>query len=330
MTEPLVLGIDGGGTSTVALLASAATGEVLGRGHAGPSNIQAVGVEAALAALDEAIDSAFRSANIGRCTVGAACLGLAGIDRDEGLDVIGTWAERVGLSASLQIANDATLLLAAGTPDGWGLAVIAGTGSIAFVKTPSGELGRCGGWGYLMGDEGSAYRIAVQGLRAACRAFDGIGPATTLTERFVEAMKLNGVPDLIPAVYRGAWDRAAIAGLAPLVLAASEEGDGLASAIVLEEATELARTATGAVKANGLPIGGLPIALAGGVLTLNAAFRMLFLDALAECGIVPGAVELVTEPAHGAVVLARQMVDSGSRRADPCQGAGESTNRSHR
>ncbi len=306
MTIPLVLGIDGGGTNTVALLAAAATGEVIGRGTGGPSNIQAVGVESALAALDDAIDAAFRAANLGRCRVGAACLGLAGIDRDEGMDVIGAWAAWVGLSEHLQIANDATLLLAAGTPDGWGLAVIAGTGSIAFVKTPTGELGRCGGWGYLMGDEGSAYCIAVRGLRAACRAFDGVGPATVLAERFVGAMKLNGVPDLIPAVYRGTWDRAAIAGLAPHVLAASEMGDPVAVGIVRDEAVELARTAAGAVKSNGLPTADLPVALAGGVLTLNAPFRKLFLDALGECGIAPGAVSIVTEPALGAVVLARQ------------------------
>jgi len=307
MTEPLVIGIDGGGTSTVALLASAATGEVLGRGLVGPSNIQAVGVAAALAALDGAIDAAFLDAKIERCEVSAACLGLAGIDRDEGLDVIRAWADRVTLARSVRVANDATLLLAAGTPDGWGLAVIAGTGSIAFVKTPAGELGRCGGWGYLMGDEGSAYRIAVRGLRAACRAFDGVGSSTVLGGRFVEAMELNGVPDLIPAVYRGTWDRAAIAGLAPLVLAASEGGDGVAGGIVREEAVELARTAAGAVSAHGLPRTDLPVALAGGVLTRNAPFRELFLGALRDCGISRGVVEIVTEPALGAVVLARQM-----------------------
>ena len=302
----LVLGIDGGGTGTVALLADAGTGAILGRGEGGPSNIQGVGVEAALQSLDEAIERAFAAADRPRSTVAAVCLGLAGIDRQEGLEIIHGWAARVALADTVLVANDATLLLAAGTPAGWGLAVIAGTGSIAFVKTPTGELGRCGGWGYLMGDEGSAYRIAVQGLRAACRAFDGIGPATSLTIGFVEAMNLNEPPDFIPAVYRGAWDRAAIAGLAPLVLEAAERGDLIAGHIVREEATELARTAAGAVKANGLPTIDLPVALAGGVITLNENYRRLFLEALAVCGIVPATVELVTDPALGAVVLARR------------------------
>jgi len=259
-----------------------------------------------LQSLDAAIDRAFASANRPRCTVAAVCLGLAGIDRQEGLEIIRGWAARVALADNVLVANDATLLLAAGTADGWGLAVIAGTGSIAFVKTPTGELGRCGGWGYLIGDEGSAYRIAVQGLRAACRAFDGIGTATSLTTGFVEAMNLNEPPDFIPAVYRGTWDRAALAGLAPLVLEAAERGDFIAGQIVREEATELARTAAGAVRANALPTTNLPVALAGGVITLNENYRRLFLEALAECGIAPASVELVTDPALGAVVLARR------------------------
>ena len=306
MSDLRVIGIDGGGTGTVALLADAETGAILGRGESGPSNIQGVGVEAALKSLDDAIDNAFEAAGIPRSTVSAVCLGLAGIDRQEGLDVIHGWAARVALADKVLVANDATLLLAAGTPDGWGLAVIAGTGSIAFVKTPSGELGRCGGWGYLMGDEGSAYRIAVQGLRAACRAFDRVDPPTALVDRFVTAMNLSEAPDLIPAVYRGTWDRAAIAGLAPLVLIAAEQGDAVAMQIVREEATELARTAAGAVKANGLLREQLPIALAGGVLTLSESYRRIFLSALADYGIVPGSMKLVTDPALGAVVLARR------------------------
>ena len=306
MSDLRVIGIDGGGTGTVALLADAVTGAILGRGESGPSNIQGVGVEAALKSLDDAIDNAFEAAGIPRSTVSAVCLGLAGIDRQEGLDVIHGWAARVALADKVLVANDATLLLAAGTPDGWGLAVIAGTGSIAFVKTPSGELGRCGGWGYLMGDEGSAYRIAVQGLRAACRAFDRVDPPTALVDRFVTAMNLSEAPDLIPAVYRGTWDRAAIAGLAPLVLIAAEQGDAVAMQIVREEATELARTAAGAVKANGLLREQLPIALAGGVLTLSESYRRIFLSALADYGIVPGSMKLVTDPALGAVVLAQR------------------------
>ena len=305
LRSDLVLGIDGGGTTTICLLAERATGKVLGRGVGGPSNIQAVGVDGGTRALDDSIDRAFQAAALPRAKVGSICLGLAGVDRQEGLDIIHGWAERGSVADRVSVSNDATLLLAAGTPDGWGLAVIAGTGSIAFVKTRDGALGRCGGWGYLLGDEGSAYMLAVMALRAACRSFDGISPPTKLVDGFVKRMSLSVAPDLIPAVYRGPWDRSAIASMAPLVLELAEAGDELAAEIVKTQARELALTAAGAVSANGLQKTGVPVALAGGVLTNSALYRRHFMDGLRDSGIIPGAVQLVTEPAVGAVVLAR-------------------------
>lgn len=308
----LVLGIDGGGTHTAAILARVATGEVLGRGTGGPSNIQSVGVSAAMKGLDQAVDRAFAAAGAGRATVAAACLGLAGVDRDEGIDVIRGWAEWVGLAAEVSVANDATLLLAAGTPAGWGLAVVCGTGSIAFVRTPAGEVGRCGGWGYVLGDEGSGYRLALAGLQAVCRGFDGCAPATGLTAKFLQRMGLTAVPDLIPAVYRGPWDRAAIAGLAPLVLDAADAGDAVATAIVRREAADLAVTAATAVANIGLPVAGVPLALTGGVILRSDPYRAAFLESLRDRGVTPDPVGLVPDPGVGAVVLARRAARAGT------------------
>jgi N-acetylmuramic acid 6-phosphate etherase len=306
----LVLGFDGGGTQTTVLLAEIATGTILGRGVGGASNIQAVGVENGLKALDDGVDRAFAAAGIPRSTVTAACLGLAGIDRQEGLDVIHGWAGRVALAETVRVANDATLLLAAGTPEGWGLAVIAGTGSIAFVRTQSGTVGRCGGWGHLLGDEGSAYRIAVNALMSACRAADGVGPPTDLLNAFPKAMNLPGPPDLIPAVYRGGWDRTAIAGLCPIVLSLAADGDDVAAEILASEAWDLANTAAGAVRNHGLPTDGVPIALAGGVLLKSEQYRLMVLKNLRSLGVQPGPVALVEDPAIGAVTLACQAARS--------------------
>ena len=299
----LLLGIDGGGTSTICILADS-TGKPLGRGVAGPSNIQAVGVDAGLLALDDCIARAFQIAGLPRATVGSICLGLAGVDRQEGLDVINGWAGRSRVADRVRVANDATLLLAAGTPEGWGLAVIAGTGSIAFTQTPDGTPGRCGGGGYLLGDEGSAYSLALCALRAACRSHDGVLPPTALVDLLVKKMNLGGPPDFIPAVYRGAWDRSAIAGLAPLVLECAEAGDALAKQIVTEQATELGRTAAQAVKAAGLHTQPVPVALAGGVLVNSTSYRETLLATLRDNGVSVGVVQLVPEPVLGAVVLA--------------------------
>jgi len=304
----LVIGVDGGATHTAALLADAATGAVVGRGESGPSNIQAAGVDAALRELDAAVVGAFAAAGLARATVAAACLGLAGVDRSEGLDLIRSWADSVALADQLSVANDATLLFAAGTPEGWGLAVIAGTGSIAFTLDRAGRDGRAGGWGYLLGDEGSAWQVGLGGLRAACRAADGAGPPTRLLADFLARLGTADPRDIIPAVYRGAWDRAAIAGLAPVVLEAAERGDDVAHKLVVREVTELARTAVAAVDAGRLSRLGLPVALAGGLVVGNAFYRMLFLESLRGFGVHPGSFEPVADPAVGAVALARKLV----------------------
>ena len=304
----LVIGIDGGASNTVALLAEAASGRVLGRGSGGPSNIQAVGESAALRELNLAVGAAFKAAGLPRGSVAAAALGLAGIDLD-GTDVIRGWASLVNLAPKLSVANDATLLFAAGTPDGWGLAVIAGTGSIAFTLDPHGKTARAGGWGYLMGDEGSAFRLGLLGLRAACRAADNIGPPTKLLPALLAKLGTKDPRDFIPAVYRGKWDKAAIAGLAPVVLELATADDA-AQSIFETETLELARTAAGAVANGGLPRDGLPVALTGGLVLRSEAFRERFLANLRTCGVNPGPVGLVEDPALGAVVMARKLITS--------------------
>ncbi len=307
-SQSIVIGIDGGASHTAAVLADLRTGAPLGRGEGGPSNIQAVGVAAALRELNAAVAGAFKAAQLPRKPVAAAALGLAGVDRTEGLDVIRGWAELVHLSDKLTVANDATLLFAAGTPDGWGLAVVGGTGSIAFTLDAHGNDARAGGWGYLMGDEGSAFRLGLLGLRAACRAADNVGERTALLPAFLAALGSTDPREFIPAVYRGKWDKAAIAALAPVVLVAASSGDSIATAIFEQEAHELARTAAGAVAAGGLSRDGVPVALAGGLLLESELYRDRFLRELRACGVTPGPVGLVDDPVVGAVVLARKMV----------------------
>jgi len=304
--SPLVIGIDGGATSTVALLAEASSGRVIGRGFGGPSNIQAVGEELALRELDAAVNSAFEAAGIAYRRVAAAALGLAGIDLD-GVEVIRAWADRGELAEKLSVANDATLLFAAGTPDGWGLAIVAGTGSIAFTLDPHGNEARAGGWGYLMGDEGSAFRLGLLALRAACRAADGIGPPTALLPALLAKLGAHDPREFIPAVYRGAWDKAAIAGLAPIVLDLAAT-DATAEAIFAEQTFELARTAAGAIANGKLPTNGVPIALTGGIILRSEAFRERFLHDLRNHGIRTGPIGLVHDPALGAIVLARKLL----------------------
>jgi N-acetylglucosamine kinase-like BadF-type ATPase len=275
---------------------------VIGRGEAGPSNQRAVGVAAALTALDAAANSAFAAAGRARRTVRAACLGLAGAGRPDDQQVIRDWAARVQLAATVDVVADAALLPAAGTPDGWGVAVVAGTGSMAFARSPDGRTARAGGWGALMGDEGSGYAIAAAGLRAVARSADGRGPATTLTDLFLAILGITRPEELIAAVAHSS-DRAAVAALAPVVLEAAAAGDAIADEIVRGAASELAVAAAAAARQ--LALGpAVPVALAGGLLLESADYRRRFLAALVECGLTADPVAVVAEPAEGAVRLA--------------------------
>jgi N-acetylmuramic acid 6-phosphate etherase len=300
-TDPtLILGIDGGGTHTTALLACG--GEVIGRGEAGPSNLRAVGETRALAALDQAVAHAFTAAERDRVCVGRACLGLAGAGRSEERERIEAWAWRVRLAGQVEVVTDAALLLAAGTPEGWGLAVVAGTGSIAWGRNRDGREERAGGWGYLLGDEGSGYAIAVAALQAVVEAADGSGPQTDLTDLLLARLGLNDVRALVPAVYGGSLDRPALAALAALVVEAAER-DPVAASVVEQQAGRLARTALAAARKLRLE-GEVPLALAGGLVVGSERYRERFLAALRQGGVTPAPVTLVREPAVGAVRLA--------------------------
>jgi N-acetylglucosamine kinase-like BadF-type ATPase len=307
LTE-LVIGIDGGGSQTVALLAEAATGKVVGHGTSGPSNIQSVGVERATQALNEAVAAAFAAAKMSRGTVAATALGMAGVDHPDAVAVVRGIAESLSLARRIEVVIDALLLLEAGTPDGWGLAVIAGTGSIAFGRTQDGRFDRSGGWGYLLGDEGSAYALGLGGARAVARASDGCAQPTVLTQKILSFMGLREPLEMIDAVYRGSWDRARLATIAPIVLTAAEEGDSVADQIVESEASELARTAAGAARKLGLPADRLPLAITGGVILNSLHYRERFLAAVRSLGIQSEPVTPVEEPAEGAIRIARRLV----------------------
>ena len=230
-----LLGVDGGGTSTEAWLAEPGC-RVLGRGTAGPSNAKAVGLEAARRALDAAIRAAFDDAGLTPAPVDVACLGLAGFDRPDDRKILAGWADEARWADRLVLVNDGDLVVAAGTPEGWGVGVIAGTGSIAVGRAPDGRTARAGGWGHLIGDEGSAYGVVLDALRLVARRADGRDPRPPgrdpLTERLCAALGVAEASQIVTTIYAPDFDRARIASLAPEVLAACAEApeDGRAAA----------------------------------------------------------------------------------------------------
>ncbi|WP_165219880.1 N-acetylglucosamine kinase [Aquisphaera insulae] len=309
--ERLLLGVDGGGTSTVALVGRG-DGTILGRGLAGPSNAKAVGVERAHAALAQAIAAAFADAGLVPRAAAAACLGLAGFDRPEDRQLLGEWSGSAGWADELVLGNDGDLVVAAGTPHGAGVGVIAGTGSIAVARGPDGRGSRSGGWGPLMGDEGSGYAVALAALRRIARRADGREPAAIrpdpLTRAVCEALSISGPESLVRTVYAPGFDRPRIAGLAPAILAAAQFDPAIGDEILRPAGLELARMARAAAQVLGWTHGPLDLALAGGFLLSASVVRDALLEDLRAQGYEPAAT-LVPEPAVGALVLARRRLE---------------------
>ena len=305
-TNTLVLGIDGGGTKILAWLA-AKDGDPapVGVGLGGPGNFQAVGVEAALANLDAAVDAAFADAAVEPGPVAAAVLGLAGSSRETNRKILADWAAGRQLAQRFRVVSDALPIIAAGSPDGWGLGLISGTGSFCFGQTADGRSARSGGWGYLFGDEGSAYAMAVAGLRAAVKAADGRGPQTLLLQNFLKHLELAVPDDLVLSVYARAGDRAKIASLAQVVTEAAAAGDAVAQAIVDDGARELAVMVQAVARTLNLHSADFPLALTGGVLCANTALRSILKIHLRQLGLAANPIHIVEQPVAGAVKLAQ-------------------------
>lgn len=305
MTDVLVIGIDAGGSKTRALVA-APTGEILGWGEAGPANYQAIGHEAAFSALDAAVKAALNSAQSGIEQVLAVCLGAAGMDRPEDFAVFQGWAAHAFSDARARLVNDARLVLAAGTPDGWGLVIISGTGSIAYGMTQQGTVVRSGGWGYLLGDEGSGYDIGLQALRAITRASDGRGKPTAIQAAILKEWGLTKPQELVRRVYAG-LPRAQIARLSVIVERCADEGDTKALEILSNAGFELAAAAAAVVTRMGVA-GPVPAAFTGGVLVRGTRVREALMSAAQAQDLRLEPVVLVTDPAHGAVRLAIELL----------------------
>lgn len=298
-TAPYVLGIDAGGTKTVCLLADA-TGRILGEARAGGANLASVGEVEVEKVLHEVMERALGDRLVRPAVI---CLGIAGVDRPNDAAVIRRLMRRIGASAKVLIANDALIALVAGIAHEPGVVIIAGTGSIAYGRNARDEAARAGGWGYVLGDEGSGYWIGRQALRAVVRHADGRGRPTALTPHVLAHFGVERAQELVYAIYHRNLRPSAIAAVTRAVQQAADEGDEVALSILAVGARELAGCAASVVRQLDLAATPFTFVLAGGTLSLprlSADLKPLLLDLAPQATIV----RLEREPAWGAVTLA--------------------------
>jgi N-acetylglucosamine kinase-like BadF-type ATPase len=306
----LLLAVDGGGTKTQALVTDL-QGKVLARGLGPGSNVHNVGFDQSCKAVTTAIEGALlqvlglRSAGGGQswrgAPIAAACFGLAGVDAPEDEAEIARWVRQQTIAERFLVVNDAELVLAGGTPEGWGVALISGTGSVCLGRAADGRSLRVGGWGPLMSDEGSGYEIASEALRAVARSVDGREQAPALVSAVVRHWSLPDPAALIRFVHAPSTTAAEIAGLAPVVVEQAQHGDAVARGILERAARELAGQVMTVIER--LKLSRPPLALAGGM--LRGALREAVVR---EIGAQIASVTYVADPPLGAVVLARRLL----------------------
>jgi glucosamine kinase len=303
-----VIGIDAGGTKTVCYLADAG-GRIVGEARGGGANLQAIGELGVEKVLYDVMESAIGDRDV---TPSAICLGIAGVDRASDAQTVRTIMRRIGYKSRVLVVNDALVALEAGAPQKPGVVVVSGTGSIAYGRNARWEAARAGGWGYVLGDEGSGYWIGRAALRAVLREADHRGPQTRLTPLLLKYFGIVQAQELLHEVYHHGLKPSAIGALSASVYEAFQEGDAPAIGILRAAANEL--EASGLTVARRLGLLGTPVdfVLAGGIFVAVPWLREELERRLPVA--VPGsrATLLECEPAAGAVALALQEAGGGA------------------
>jgi N-acetylglucosamine kinase-like BadF-type ATPase len=304
-----VIGIDAGGTKTVCLLADH-EGTVVSRAKGTGANLQAVGELQVEKVIHEVMEEAIGAREI---VPAAICLGIAGVDRQDDRVVIRGIMKRIGLKARVVIVNDALVALEAGVPDEPGVVIISGTGSIAYGRNAEGEAARSGGWGHVLGDEGSGYWIGRAALRAVLRAADHRASETVLTSMLLEHFNVAQPQALLHEVYHHNAKPAAIGALAGCVQRAFSEGDQAAAAILRGAANELEGAALSVARRLALLDETFTFVLSGGIFRAVPWLAEELERRLSAAAARSATKLLEREPAEGAVRLAIQEARGGAR-----------------
>jgi N-acetylglucosamine kinase len=302
-----VLGIDVGGSKTVCLLADE-LGSILTDVRGPGANLQAAGE----LEVEKIVHRVMEEALVNRERPAAVCVGIAGVDRDDDARVVSSIMHRISHGSRVVVVNDALIALVAAAGESPGIVVVAGTGSIAYGRNARGVAARAGGWGHMIGDEGSGYWIGRQALAAAVREVDGRGPRTALTE---DVLAHFGVPDaagLVSIVYNREVPRANVATLGPIVQRARDRGDAVAAQILEHAADELSLAAASVAARLQMRGEAFPFVLAGSMFRVVPSLGEGLRRRLVEVAPRADVNLLEVEPAQGAVALALAELRGGA------------------
>lgn len=292
-----VAGIDGGGTKT-RVCCRDLEGKELGSRLFGAFNLNSIGAEKFNVLLKEITDYLN---SVGECA--AVCIGSAGISNVALFSGVKAAMEEAGI-ANWKLVGDNVIALSGAMDGGAGIIIIAGTGSICFGKGVNGEEARAGGWGHLIGDEGSGYALGRDALVAVAGEWDGYGEKTVLTELLASELALDTQRKIISYAYGG--DKSVIAALSPLVEKAASTGDKVACRIIDDNAEKLS-VLVGAV-AKQLKLEKTEAAMLGGMLENDTMLRRAFVAAMNGNYPDIDCISPKKDACTGAVMMAEKML----------------------
>lgn len=241
-SAPLLVGVDGGNTKSIAVVCDG-EGKILGVGRGGSTNWEGLGLERAAQALTQIMEQALAMAGGRREQVCRAHMGLAGLDWPDDQPRLRGALAQAGWRGEMTLENDSFLTVRAGSPEGHGIGVTAGTGICSAILRPDGEKYFYGGFT----DLGGGYDTSSQALHAVVRAEDGRGRATALTQAVLEATGHASVRELVYDIHRGRKQIPAVA-LNVALFATARKGDPVAVEIVIRFGRELALCATNLIR----------------------------------------------------------------------------------
>jgi len=300
----LVLGVDGGGSKTHALVADE-RGETLGFASSGPSNWEDAGLDGARVALEVAITGALADAATRPGDLAASAFGLAGLDWDDDRPMLAALVAPLRLGGARKLDNDSFIALRAGTSQPYGVVVIAGTGTVVAGRDPAGRSFRTLGLDPMYGDFGSATDVAEEAVHAVADAYTGRGPATTLSELLPALAGCASPVELLRRLSRGAIP---LPPAAPLLLREAAAGDPACRAIVVRVGAALGESAAVVARRLGLHHQAFEMVMAGGL--FRGRSRLLettLADALHQVAPRAVLVRLACKPVVGAVIEALEL-----------------------
>lgn len=271
----VVAGLDMGASKTACVVVDLHA-RPLSVSLAGPANPNSVGLKGVLLAFNRALSEALAPLASFSPVIRAVCLGVAGLEADRRKHRLDALVRR-GLEGSPVVLThtDASVALLGALAGNPGVLVIAGTGSVVLGRNGKGQVGRTGGFGFLLGDEGSGFDLGRKGMQAALRSVDGTGPETRLPQALMACYGIEDPYGVLPLVYRSRSRVDVIARFAPEVLSLGFEGDMVAEMIVREGAQDLLRALEALVRKLQLQEA-FPFVTAGGLFR-NEAFLEMFL-----------------------------------------------------